>query len=129
MDDDASRSAPGELVPGEIFPHTLFTLTHGSPATLVFRDRPTGSKSCHGRLCARIKCSVEAREEASCRRFFSMQVKLCVALLALAPLLAVASPTPAEKFTKLKVKRQSFMGPNGVVDVSAVNQHVSEVQT
>lgn len=58
-----------------------------------------------------------------------MQIKLSVALLALVPLLAAASPTPAEPVVKLPMKRRSFTQESGAVDIPALQAHVDEVRT
>ncbi|GJE92525.1 acid protease [Phanerochaete sordida] len=60
-----------------------------------------------------------------------MQIKLSVALLALVPLLAAASPapSPAPPVAKVPVARRSFTKENGVADIEALKAHVLEVQT
>ena len=60
----------------------------------------------------------------------SMQIKLSIAHLALVPLLAAASPTPASPIAKVPVARKrSFLKENGVADIEALKAHVVEVQT
>ena len=57
-----------------------------------------------------------------------MQIKLTVALLALIPLLAAASPAPAP-VTSVPVRKRSFLKANGVADIEALTAHVDEVRT
>ncbi|EKM48967.1 uncharacterized protein PHACADRAFT_265944 [Phanerochaete carnosa HHB-10118-sp] len=57
-----------------------------------------------------------------------MQTKLSIALLALVPLLAMASPAPAEPARVPFARKRSFQNENGVVDIEALKTHVAEVQ-
>lgn len=58
-----------------------------------------------------------------------MQIKLSIALLALVPLLAAASPAPAEPVAKVPfARKRSFQKENGVADIEALKAHVAEVQ-
>jgi hypothetical protein len=57
-----------------------------------------------------------------------MQIKLTVALLALAPLLSVASPAPAPVTKVPFAKKRSFVKENGVADIEALVAHVDEVK-
>lgn len=57
-----------------------------------------------------------------------MQIKLTVALLALVPLLAAASPAPGP-ITKVPFsKKRSLQKENGVVDIPALTAHVEQVR-
>ena len=58
-----------------------------------------------------------------------MQIKLSIALLALVPLLAAASPAPAPVTKVPFVKKRTFVKENGVADIDALNAHLREVKT
>lgn len=59
-----------------------------------------------------------------------MQIKLSIALLALVPLLAAASPTPASSVTKVPfARKRSFKTEDGLADIDALKLHIAEVKT
>ncbi|GJE92518.1 acid protease [Phanerochaete sordida] len=60
-----------------------------------------------------------------------MQIKLSIALLALVPLLAAASPAPAagSPVTRVPFARKRSFQKDGVADIEALKAHVAEVKT
>lgn len=72
---------------------------------------------------------VEPDHQTPLVRPVGMQIKLSIAVLALVPLLSVASPTPSAPPAKLSVaKRRSFTDEDGVVDAEGLFAHVADGQ-